>query len=153
MERQGARLVGVPRLGDHAVSGLIKWATAIPALDRAISTTFYRGTFGHEAVRRSFPHASPEELSRIFARIDQHGPANFRTLKDCVLGTKARHPTISATVSLLWGADDRFTPLAVARRLCKVLAGAELVTIEHAGHLPQWDKPREFVERLRHAMR
>jgi pimeloyl-ACP methyl ester carboxylesterase len=51
-------------------------------------------------------------------------------------------------VTLLWGADDRFTPIEMARDLSKALPGAELVRIEHAGHLPQRDQPQEFVARL-----
>jgi pimeloyl-ACP methyl ester carboxylesterase len=47
------------------VSGLVKRATAIPALDRVISGMFYRTIFSPKAIRGSFPHASPEEFSRI----------------------------------------------------------------------------------------
>lgn len=130
------------------VSAFLKRAVAIPAFDCAISGMFYRAIYGKKAIQRSFPHASPEELSSIHARIDKDGPANFRTMKDCILDSATREPSVRAPVTVLWGADDRFTPLGVARRLRKSLPGAELVAIEGAGHLPQWDQPREFVARL-----
>ena len=147
------RLVLVNGTTLPSVSGFLERATAIPAFDRAISAMFYRASFGRKALKGAFPHASPEELSRIYARIDREGPANFKTVKDCILSSEARIPSVRAPVSLLWGADDRFTPLGVARRLCKTLPGAELVVIDRAGHLPQWDQPQEFVARLLLAMR
>ena len=147
------RLVLVNGTTLPSVSRFVKRATSIPAFDRVISGMFYCSIYGKKAILGAFPHASPEELSRIHARVDQDGPANFRTMKGCILNSAARKPSIGAKVSLLWGVDDRFTPLAVARRLCKSLPGAELVAIEHAGHLPQWDQPREFVARLLLAMR
>lgn len=142
------RLVLVNGTTLPSVSRWIERATTIPMLDRAISAMFYRAIFGHKSIRGSFPHASPEELHDIFARIDRAGPANFETVKACVLNSKPCNPSVNAKVSLLWGADDRFTPLEVAHRLCKVIPGAELVVIERAGHLPQWDQPREFLDRL-----
>jgi pimeloyl-ACP methyl ester carboxylesterase len=142
------RLVLVNGTTLQSVPGFLERAVAIPPLDRAISAMFYRASFGHKAIQSAFPHASPEELSRIYARVDQEGPANFETVKGCVLNSEARKPSVTAPVRVLWGADDRFTPLGVARRLCKSLPGAELVTIKRAGHLPQWDQPREFVARL-----
>ena len=142
------RLVLVNGTTLPSVSGFLKRATAIPVFDCAISGMFFRAIYGKKAILRSFPHASLEGLSRIYARVDQDGPANFRTMKDCILNSAARKPSVSAPVTLLWGADDRSTPLGVARRLCESLPGAELVVIERAGHLPQWDQPREFVARL-----
>ena len=113
---------------------------------------FYRAVFSHKAIRGSFPHASPEELSRICAQIDRDGPANFRTVKDCALNSAPTKPSIDAPVSLLWGADDRLTRVAMARDLSRALPGAELVAIERAGHLPQRDQPQEFVARLLQCM-
>jgi len=69
-------------------------------------------------------------------------------MKECILNSAARKPSVKAPVTLLWGADDRFTSLGVARDLSKTLRGAELVAIERAGHLPQRDRPQEFVARL-----
>lgn len=147
------RLVLVNGTTLPSVSGFVKRAAAIPVFDRAISGMFYRAIYGHKALQGAFPHASPEELSRIYARVDLEGPANFRTMKSCILNSAARTPSVKAPVTLLWGADDRFTPLRVARELSKTLPGAELVAIERAGHLPQRDQPREFVARLSLAMR
>ena len=146
------RLVLVNGTALPSAPGFLKRAATIPVFDRVISAMFFRAGFGHKAVQRLFPHASAEELSSLYARVDREGHANFKTVKGCVLNSTVRTPSVKAAVTLLWGADDRFAPLRVARDLSKTLPGAELVAIERAGHLPQRDQPREFVARLLLAM-
>lgn len=46
-----------------------------------------------------------------------------------------RLPEISAPTTIIAGAADRVVPIAAARRLAGQIRGAELVEIEHAGHL------------------
>lgn len=142
------RLVLVNGVMLPPVSALLKRATAIPVIDRVISGMFYRAVFSHKAIRGSFPHAAPGELSSICAQIDRDGPANFKTVKDCALNSSPIKPSIDAPVTLFWGADDRLTPIAMGRDLSRTLPGSELIAIERAGHLPQRDQPQEFVARL-----
>ncbi|HVU02955.1 MAG TPA: alpha/beta hydrolase [Polyangiaceae bacterium] len=127
---------------------LLRRAVALPVLGRVISATFYRSIYGPKAIRSAFPHASPEALAGILSRVGRAGPANFRTMKSCILETPVKKPSIAAPATLLWGVDDGFTPLEVAHRLSKTLPGATLIEIQRAGHLPQWDRPAEFLERL-----
>ena len=51
---------------------------------------------------------------------------------------------------LLWGARDRLmgSTVKAARRLNASIPGAELEIIDGAGHLPQVERPREFVAAL-----
>jgi len=53
------------------------------------------------------------------------------------LGTLA-HPTL-----ILWGQEDRVFPLAVGEDLHRTIHGSKLVTIPHAGHIPQWEQPEQ----------
>lgn len=129
----------------------IKRAATMPFFEDAISSTFRRATYGRKAIASAFPHASAEELPSIAGRIEQGAAANFETLKDCGLHSEAQRPKLALPITLLWGADDGFTPIAVARELQKTLPGAELIEIARAGHLPQWDQPREFLTRLQRA--
>ncbi len=142
------RLIFVNGVMLPPASRLIKQAVTIPALDRMISQMFYRSTFSHKALRGSFPHASPEEFAAICEQIDRCGPRNFATVKACALNSGPAKRPIGAPVTLLWGADDRLTPLAMARNLARTIPGAELVPIAKAGHLPQCDQPQAFVEQL-----
>jgi pimeloyl-ACP methyl ester carboxylesterase len=42
---------------------------------------------------------------------------------------------ISVPTAIVAGTADHVVPIAAARRLCRQIPGAELVEVEHAGHL------------------
>jgi pimeloyl-ACP methyl ester carboxylesterase len=48
---------------------------------------------------------------------------------------EGRLAEISAPTTIIAGATDRVVPIAAARRLAGQIRGADLVEIEHAGHL------------------
>jgi pimeloyl-ACP methyl ester carboxylesterase len=54
--------------------------------------------------------------------------------------TEIKTPTLVIT-----GDDDRIVPTAQSLRLAKEIPGAELVVITAAGHVPQEEKPQEFI--------
>jgi 2-hydroxy-6-oxonona-2,4-dienedioate hydrolase len=45
---------------------------------------------------------------------------------------------------LLWGKQDQLTPMWMADRFKKEIAGSELVTFDQCGHMPQLEKAAEF---------
>jgi pimeloyl-ACP methyl ester carboxylesterase len=51
------------------------------------------------------------------------------------------HPTM-----IIWGEYDRVFPTAVGEELHQRIQGSTFVTIPHAGHMPQWERP-ELVNR------
>jgi pimeloyl-ACP methyl ester carboxylesterase len=53
---------------------------------------------------------------------------------------KITQPTL-----LVWGADDREVPLRNGERLRRLIPGARLFVFEDCAHLPQEERPREFV--------
>jgi pimeloyl-ACP methyl ester carboxylesterase len=53
---------------------------------------------------------------------------------------------IDVPVKIIWGAEDRILPVAFAHQFKKFLPHAELHIMEHAGHLPQVEKPDAFCE-------
>lgn len=56
---------------------------------------------------------------------------------------------IAAPTLLLWGARDRFFPVADAQRSAGSFARAELAVVEGAGHSPNWEAPLEVLYRIR----
>lgn len=52
---------------------------------------------------------------------------------------------IEAPTLLVWGEEDRITPLAAARAFAAGLPGARLVTIPRCGHAPMLEAPAEFA--------
>jgi pimeloyl-ACP methyl ester carboxylesterase len=59
-------------------------------------------------------------------------------LDDVISGI--RMPTL-----ILWGEQDEMIPLRVGQNLHKLIRDSELVVIPECGHLPELEKPAEFV--------
>ena len=53
---------------------------------------------------------------------------------------------------LIWGEHDRIIPIHHGREAHEEMPGSRLVAISDAGHFPQLDQPREFVEALVESM-
>jgi pimeloyl-ACP methyl ester carboxylesterase len=51
-------------------------------------------------------------------------------------------------VDLIWGASDRLVPLDYAKKLQSQLPQCTLTVIEHCGHTPQLERPRELTRVL-----
>ena len=56
---------------------------------------------------------------------------------------------IRCPVSLVWGAEDRWIPLAQGKKLHGMIPGASLTIIEKAGHLVQEDQPDTLLAAIR----
>jgi pimeloyl-ACP methyl ester carboxylesterase len=52
---------------------------------------------------------------------------------------------ITQPTLLVWGAHDRDVPLRYGERLHELIKGSRLVVFPDCGHLPQEERPREFV--------
>ena len=59
-------------------------------------------------------------------------------------------PHITAPTLLIWGKDDRITPLHVAREFANTIPETKLVVLEECGHAPMMEKPEEFNFVLEH---
>jgi pimeloyl-ACP methyl ester carboxylesterase len=58
---------------------------------------------------------------------------------------------VAAPVGLLWGERDRVVPVATGRRLLAIRPEAPLEVIPGAGHVPQLERPDEFIAALQRA--
>jgi len=59
-----------------------------------------------------------------------------------------RYPTIDQPVLLLWGENDRVTPIAFAQRLVRELPDAHLMEIAGCGHIPMIEAARPTTRAL-----
>jgi 2-hydroxymuconate-semialdehyde hydrolase len=59
-----------------------------------------------------------------------------------------RYPEIEQPVLLLWGREDRVTPLSVGERLARDLPGARLVVYPRCGHFPMIEHARQSTREL-----
>jgi pimeloyl-ACP methyl ester carboxylesterase len=46
---------------------------------------------------------------------------------------------------IVWGRQDRLVPLECGQLYHEAISGSQLVVIDHCGHVPQVEKPQEFV--------
>jgi len=58
-------------------------------------------------------------------------------------------PGVRTPTLLVWGAEDAITPLSSGERYRQAIPGSRLVTIEKCGHLPEMERPGEFVKVVR----
>jgi 3-oxoadipate enol-lactonase len=83
------------------------------------------------------------EVVETMARID---PAAYCIGAEAVwlADQRERAHDIRVPALVLCGSEDRVTPPALSRELAKLIAGAQVELIEHAGHLSNLERPEEF---------
>ena len=114
---------------------------------------------------------SPEDTVRLLYHDPQLAEERLAipvTPESIDLGLKNRHTTarlgweprlhdpmlpkwlhrIDVPVSIVWGAQDRLLPVAMAQELKRLLPQAELKIFERCGHLPHVEKMEEFCEHV-----
>jgi pimeloyl-ACP methyl ester carboxylesterase len=102
-----------------------------------------------------FSHGSAEEFLPVYRRsiavpgVTRSILATYRTLAgsnvertfDALAATK--HPLL-----LFWGREDQTVPFSRHDELVSKLGRAQLVVVDGAGHVPQWEKPEVVNPRL-----
>lgn len=116
----------------------------------ALFTAWYRRQAWVPSVLPRFvadPRLAPPELVRV---LSHNPPGALERLRDIILAGDPPRPTPTVPVLILWGEADRSMMVnpQVARRLQRSIPGSTLAFIPAAGHLPQVEKPAEFVAAL-----
>lgn len=129
---------GLPRYDrgrPGALASCLRDATG-PA--ETLVAAFLPGVFTDRA-----PRALRDELSAI---VSEFHPIGFRlmTLSSAETDTRELLPTIAVPTLLLWGEEDRRSPVRIAQQLHAAIPGAELAIIPHAGHLSNMEQPDAF---------
>ena len=88
------------------------------------------------------------EMSAILADFHPHG---FRLMAQSLadVDTTDILPTIASRTLVLWGEDDRRSPLSIAEQLRNAIPGAELQVIPGAGHVSNMEQPDRFNRQVR----
>jgi pimeloyl-ACP methyl ester carboxylesterase len=75
--------------------------------------------------------------------------ALLQTAKECIPSNVdeilARLNTIAVPTLILWGREDKVTPLKIAELLHQAIPNSTLEIIEQCGHIPQEEKPEETI--------
>ena len=150
-----SQLILIDGLPAHVMEHL-----ASPSLRRALTTStpswlvsFGNWLFGSlmlESTLREFVY-DPALLTQAVLDRSNHNrrqPGLFRAL--LTIGTNLplweqhfapRIGTITHRTLILWGEEDRVFPLPAGDQLHHSIPGSTFVTIPHAGHIPQWERP------------
>lgn len=165
----GQRIAGVVLIG-AASSNLLRGAMgSVTELLRPRLGTFATAARRMDRLRRAVL-ASPVDLSGIVARVSQFAPDAPPHLVDHVvsLAERARSevwtdglaelmemdlrhalPQVRVPALVVVGEHDRVTPPATAVGLVGGLPDAQLVVIEHAGHMAPLERPAEVNHEIR----
>ena len=132
--------------GGHmpSISGLARKLVALPLLNQGFRLLIRQLSFSSHALKRSFVDAS--KLPAIFIeKILQNAPVYSKIAFDTIMNITGPLAQPPVPTLLLWGAQDGLIPLKQAQSLQQSIPGAELISIEGAGHMPQVERPEEFV--------
>jgi pimeloyl-ACP methyl ester carboxylesterase len=76
-------------------------------------------------------------------------PIMRETMKNLIsVDLTTEFPKITAPTLLLWGANDKATPLADGERMHNAISGSKLVVFEGVGHSPHKDVPQRVAEEV-----
>jgi pimeloyl-ACP methyl ester carboxylesterase len=89
-----------------------------------------------------------EELAGIMSEFH---PVGFRVMSrsSAEVDTRDLLPGIDVPTLVLWGDDDRRSPIHVAEQLHAAIPGAELAIISRAGHVSNMEQPEAFDDQVR----
>lgn len=119
------------------------------------SLKYYAKVYSYKTVKHVLPMIFGKKLGgEMVARYrGKAGSADYKNSSDrmravmsvCV-NEDLRHvmPSIKASTLLIWGTDDKATPLSDAKQMEKLIPDAGLVAFDGCGHYSFLDNPRGF---------
>ncbi len=99
---------------------------------------------------------APQKLrDEIIAIMSDFHPAGYRVMALAFGGLDLRPvlPRIRVPALLLWGDEDRRSPLTVGKAMCDSIPGSRLVVIPGAGHFSNMEQPQRFNAEVREFVR
>ncbi len=117
---------------------------SLPSFNGRFRQLMRHFSFSSQALRKSF--IAPDKLPpSFFENIQKSAYAYSRVVLDTFMNITGPLPVPIVPTFLIWGAQDGLAPLKQAKALRKKIPGALLISIEGAGHMPQLERPKEFV--------
>ncbi len=136
-------LLGTPLLGEAVVSATVtnpilsRWLVEQVVADPAAATPARLAVLQRPMVRRGTTASVTAWLRQALVDAPRTG-----------LNDRQRYAALNFPVLLIWGAEDRITPVAQGRRLQGAFPDARLTVLPGSGHLPQLEHTGPFNEAL-----
>jgi pimeloyl-ACP methyl ester carboxylesterase len=130
------------------IPGFMRKLISIPAMEKRFRGFMRNFTYSDKAFAKAFP--DPAKLPQgFFDRIRRNEEHQSRNVFNTFINqTKPQTPP-SVPTTIIWGTGDRLTTMKHAGILRKWLGNADFVPINGAGHMPQVERPKEFVEAIK----
>jgi pimeloyl-ACP methyl ester carboxylesterase len=126
------------------IPGFMRKLISLPGVNQGFRALIRNVTFSRKTLNRSF--ANPPKLPAGFLeKIEQNTRAYSSISFDTIMNHSSLLTKPTAPTLLIWGAEDGLTTLKQADAIQKWIPEARLITIDGAGHMPQVEKPEEFV--------
>jgi len=128
--------------------GFLRKLIAVPAVEKWFRSFIRSMNYSDKAFAKAFPNFTSLPPGFI-DRIRRNEEKQSRTVFDTFMRqTKPQSPPpVPATI--IWGTGDRLVTMKQAGILQKWFGNAKFVSIEGAGHMPQVERPEEFVEAMK----
>jgi pimeloyl-ACP methyl ester carboxylesterase len=121
------------------------WDYFIHAPKEAFTQAFYAPEHVPEYVQYYGKPWTPEEESQV----ERNREMASRLLWKPYMRSHTLHALlrgIATPTLLVWGREDAIMPLNVCQRYARAIPGATAKIIENCGHMPEMEKPAEFVQ-------
>jgi len=142
------RLVLVNGTNLPMMPGFMRKLIRIPAMEKRFRGFMRNFTYSDKAFAKAFPN--PAKLPPgFFDRIRRNEETQSRNVFKTFINQAKPQTPPSVPATIIWGTGDRFTTMKQAGILRKWLGNADFVTIDGAGHMPQVERPDEFVEAIK----
>ncbi len=128
--------------------GLVRAVLSLPLIKQAFRAILRSVSYSRSTLDRSFVDKI-KLPSGFFDKIREKARVYSRISFGAILNTREPQTPPKVQTLLLWGAKDYLAQMKHAHKLKEWIPGAELVTLDASGHMPQWDQPGEFVEAIR----
>lgn len=99
-----------------------------------------------------FTEGAPQDVrDRLAAIMSDFHPVGFRVMSrsSAEMDTRDLLPRIDVPTLVLWGGDDRRSPMHIAKQLHNAIPAAELAIIPGAGHVSNMERPDAFNDQVR----
>jgi pimeloyl-ACP methyl ester carboxylesterase len=126
------------------IPGPVRKFIALPIVNQGFRRLIRRLTFSLQTLKRSFVDTSKLPAG-FFDTIQGSALAYSKISFDTVMNMTAPLAKPSVPTFLVWGAQDGLAPLKQAQALQKWLPDSTLIAINGSGHMPQVERPEEFV--------
>lgn len=131
-----------------------RWAQ-VPLLGEALFSAFYEEVPGEKYLlafhdrQRFVSAAALEEMKALMAKEGSTYAALWTVRRMSYAPVEHRYRDVRVPTTLVWGQDDRVTPISVGRRFAGVFDHARFVELPSCGHMPSWERPEALTAALR----